>query len=254
MAAGLLAKPVTFWFDSEVAHPYTTLAAGTTGLAFLALALARDLLPGVRGAAAALAWALLAEFRQDLLLLLAALFLAARRGRPLRDWLTGCCAGSIRLLAWLMPTAALSEGFVKQLYMTFRQNWQVSGSSSLFALVWQALQTRALVLATFLWEGLSFAHPGLLVFLLYCGLRPAAGGPALRSLLLWAGPRLLPRRHHRRLQLHLHRAARAHGASYPRSDRGRTRQPVIHETPCCPRQCLGSGSVIPSLPAGSPSP
>jgi len=63
-----------------------------------------------------------------------------------------------------MPTAALPEGFVKHLHATFRQGSQVSGSSSLFALGWQALQTHALVLTSFLWEGLSFALPGLLVF------------------------------------------------------------------------------------------
>ncbi|MCS7256553.1 MAG: glycosyltransferase family 39 protein, partial [Thermomicrobium sp.] len=134
LAAGFLATSVTFWFYSEIAYPYTMLAAGTTILAFVTVALRHGLLPGARGAAvAALAWALMAGFRQDLLLFLAPLFFAAMWGRPVRDWLAGCCAGAVGIVTWLVPTAALSEGFAKYLHATMRQGGLVS-SSSLFAL------------------------------------------------------------------------------------------------------------------------
>lgn len=191
LAAGFLATSVTFWFYSEIAYPYTMLAAGTTILAFVTVALRHGLLPGARGAVvAALAWALMAGFRQDLLLFLAPLFFAAMWGRPVRDWLAGCCAGAVGIVTWLVPTAALSEGFAKYLHATMRQGGLVS-SSSLFALGFDGLSHNAQVLGIFLGKGIGFAFPGLLYFLFRTGLHPRLRNPALGWLVLWAGPPLL---------------------------------------------------------------
>jgi len=191
VAAGLLASSVTFWFYSEVAYPYTTLAAGTTILALIALALRCGLLPGARGAAAAaLAWALLSGFRQDLLLFLGPLFLAAMWGRPARDWLAGLGAGVAGVVTWLLPTAALSEGLEKYLPATLRQGGLVGGASSIFSLGLEALQLNAHTLGIFLWRGIGFALPGLLYCALRWGIRPSNRDPGHRWLALWAGPPL----------------------------------------------------------------
>lgn len=190
-AAGLLASSVTFWFYSEVAYPYTTLAAGTTILALIALALRFGLLPSAGGAAAAgLAWALLGGFRQDLLLFMAPLFLAAMWGRPARDWLAGLGAGVAGVVAWLLPTAALSEGLEKYLLAVLRQGGLVGGASSVFALGLEALQVNAQTLGLFLFKGLGFALPGLLYCALRWAIRPGTRDPGRRWLALWAGPPL----------------------------------------------------------------
>jgi len=191
VAAGLLLTAVAFWFYGEVAYPYTTLAAGSTVLAALALALRRGSLPGARGVALfACAYGLLAGFRQDLLLFLAPLALAVFWGRPRRHWLLAATAGGLGLLLWLVPTAVLSGGLPAYLRATLQQGTAASGEASPFTHGLAGFAHNARTLAIFLWRGLYVA----LLPLIYYGLRRVllrrVPDPALPPILLWLTPPL----------------------------------------------------------------
>lgn len=187
VAAGLLLTSVAFWFYGEVAYPYTTLAAGSIVLALLALALRRGLLPGGRGAAlTALAFGLLGGFRQDLLLFLAPLFVAGLWRRPSPHWMLAIGAGALGTLAWLLPTAALSEGLVKYLSATLQQGSAASVGSSAFA----TGLANARDVATFLWRGLYFALAPLAYYLVCRLAAPRTTDPGLPWVLLWLAPPL----------------------------------------------------------------
>lgn len=191
VAAGLLLTSVTFWFYSEIAYPYTTLAAGSVILALLALAVRRRLLPGARGAAlASLAFGLVAGFRQDLLLFSAPLYLAALWGRPPRDWLAAGGAGALGVLAWLVPSAALSGGTTTYLDATLRQGGMATGGSGIFKSP-AALRANVHVVAIFLWRGLYVALLPL-AYLLARWLVSAgrARDPGRAWVLLWLSPPL----------------------------------------------------------------
>lgn len=194
IAAGLLMTSVTFWFYSEIAYPYTTLAAGSTVLALLALAVRRGSFPGARGVAlVTLAFGLISGFRQDLLLFSTPLFIVALWGRPARHWVVAAAAGALGILVWLLPTAALSEGMTKYLGATFRQGSAASGDAVSFATGLVGLQDNAREVAIFLWRGLYLAVPPLGYFLLRRLLsRPRRWTePALLWVLLWLIPPLL---------------------------------------------------------------
>ena len=191
VAAGLLLTAVTFWFYGEVAYPYTTLAAGSIILAALALALRRGALPGARGVALfACAYGLLAGFRQDLLLFLAPLALAALWSRPRRHWLLAAAVGGLGLLLWLVPTAILSGGLAAYLRATLEQGTAASGEASPLTHGLPGLAHNARTLAIFLWRGLAVA----LLPLGYYGLRRLVlrrtPDPALPGVLLWLIPPL----------------------------------------------------------------
>ncbi len=191
VAAGLLLTAVAFWFYGEVAYPYTTLAAGSTVLAALALALRRGSLPGARGVALfACAYGLLAGFRQDLLLFLAPLALAVFWGRPRRHWLLAATAGGLGFLLWLVPTAVLSGGLPAYLRATLQQGTAASGEASPFTHGLAGFAHNARTLAIFLWRGLYVA----LLLLAYYGLRRVllrrVPDPALPLVLLWLTPPL----------------------------------------------------------------
>lgn len=191
VAGGMLMTSVTFWFYSEVAYPYTTLAAASIVLALLALAVRRGLLPGARGAAlATLAFGLLGGFRQDLLLFVAPLFVAALWGRPRRDWFVAIGAGAIGVLAWLLPSASLSEGLSEYLRATSRQGGDATGASGAFDSL-SALRSNVDNLATFTYDGLVFALPPLVYLLLrwLVGLGRYRD-PARWWVLLWLAPPL----------------------------------------------------------------
>lgn len=106
-ACAFAASPLV-WLYSEVAYPYTVLAAASV---FIALGLwsARSA-GGTRAVAASAAFGLLAGFRQDLLLLLAPLWLWAvwPHGRATR--LAAGAALAAGTLVWLVPTVVLSDG------------------------------------------------------------------------------------------------------------------------------------------------
>lgn len=192
IAALFLATSTTFWFYGEVAYPYTTLAAGSIVLALLALALRRGLLPGTRGAAlAALVFGLLTGFRQDLALFLAPLFLAAFWGRPPRDWLAALGAGMLGVLAWFVPTAALSGGASGYLQATFRQAGNTGAATSVVTGGLHALRVNTSDLAIFLWRGLYLALAPLLYVLGRWLVAPRRADPGRWWLLLWLAPPLL---------------------------------------------------------------
>jgi hypothetical protein len=158
VAAALLLTSVTFWFYGEIAYPYTTLAACSTVLALLALGLRRGLLPGAPGVAFATgAFGLLAGFRQDLLLFLAPLFVAAMWGRPLRQWLLGAATGALGVLCWLLPTAALSEGLANYYAAVSSQGSSASGELSAFTVGLVGLRANLETLTGFLQRGLNVA-------------------------------------------------------------------------------------------------
>lgn len=191
VAAALLLTAVTFWFYGEVAYPYTVLAAGSTVLAALALALRRGHLPGAYGAALfTFSYGLLAGFRQDLLLFLAPLALAALWGRPWRHWLLGVVVGGFGILLWLIPTAMLSGGLPAYLRATLYQGAAASGEASPLTHGLAGLVHNARTLAIFLWHGLYFT----LLPLGYHVLRRLAPrrprDPALPWVLLWLTPPL----------------------------------------------------------------
>ena len=191
VAAGLLLTAVTFWFYGEIAYPYTTLAAGSTVLAALALALRRGQLPGAGGAALfAGACGLLAGFRQDLLLFLAPLALAALWGRPRRHWCAAAAAGGLGIGLWLVPTAVYSGGLAAYLRATLAQGAAASGEASPLTHGLAGLAHNARTLAIFLWRGLAFA----LLPLGYHALRRLVvrrtPDPALPWIILWLAPPL----------------------------------------------------------------
>lgn len=193
LAAGMLLSSVTFWFYSEIAYPYTTLAAGSIVLALLALALRWGYFSGALGVALVIcAYGLIGGFRQDLLLFLAPLFTVAMWGRPVRHWLVAVAAGAFGVLVWLIPTAALSEGLVKYLSATFQQSSNASGGSSVLTSGSAMLWTNGREVAIFIWRGLYYA----LLPLGYCLLRQcAAPRQALQDrrflwVLLWLTPPL----------------------------------------------------------------
>ena len=113
-AALLLATAPPFWLYSGVAYPYTVLASGSLALAGLTVAYWRGrwrhplwlgLLYGLAGG-----------FRTDLLLFLAPLLAAAhlvcwRRDRRLGTLLAPLPGAALGTLAWLVPTAGLSQGW-----------------------------------------------------------------------------------------------------------------------------------------------
>ena len=106
-AAGFALSPVV-WLYGEVAYPYTTLAAVSVGLA-AAFHAARARGASARVGASAL-FGLAAGFRQDALVLFAPLWLwTIWPGTPRQRV---ACATAVlgASLAWLVPTAALSDG------------------------------------------------------------------------------------------------------------------------------------------------
>jgi hypothetical protein len=127
LATAFAAAPLV-WLHGDVAMPYIVLAPLSTGLA-LAFRDARG--AGVRRAAlVSFAFGALGGFRQDVLLFLL----------PLWVWMLWPAAGGVRLraaiaflvgcLAWLAPTALLSDGLVA--YVT-RSVHQLVGASALSA-------------------------------------------------------------------------------------------------------------------------
>jgi len=112
----LLTNPL-LWHYSEVAYPYTLLAllAGALGSALLA---SRGTLRA--SIALSLALGLAAGFRQDLLLLLAPLWLWST-GRHVSVLAVSACSLAAGSLFWLVPSAILSGGFARYLALVSGQ-------------------------------------------------------------------------------------------------------------------------------------
>lgn len=107
VALAFAADPLV-WQYSEIAYPYTTLALGSIAVAWACL---RARGRGTRAAVgASIAFGLAAGFRQDLLLLLAPLWLWTVAPLGARRALAAAGALAASCLAWLVPTAVLSGG------------------------------------------------------------------------------------------------------------------------------------------------
>jgi hypothetical protein len=157
-AALLLATAPPFWLYSGVAYPYTVLAAGSLALAGLAVAYWRGYWP--HPAWLGLLYGLAGGFRTDLLLFLGPLLLVAhlaawRRSRRLRDLLAPLPGAVIGTLAWLVPSAALSQGWGVYGPLLWHQGEYVEGSYSLWSHGWRALQSNGWQVWLYALEGLG---------------------------------------------------------------------------------------------------
>jgi 4-amino-4-deoxy-L-arabinose transferase-like glycosyltransferase len=202
-AALLLATAPPFWLYSGVAYPYTLLASGSLALAGLAVAYWRGRWP--HPCWLGLLYGLAGGFRTDLLLFLVPLLAVAhlaywRRTRRVRDLLAPLPAAALGTLAWLVPTAVLSQGWGVYWPLLSHQGAYVEGTYSLWSHGWRALQSNG-------WQVWVYAQEGLglgLVPLAYRLARGAwrwwqAGRPPLRwhtptpalVLALWLAPPML---------------------------------------------------------------
>lgn len=157
VALGFALNPLV-WLYSEVAYPYALLGLLSTVLA-AGFAHARG--RGTRDALIASAvFGVLTGFRQDLFLIFAALWAWTiwpldRRGRA-------AAVGALTLgcLAWLIPTAALSDGFFAYADAVIRQTDFVRATHSVLAQGLPALETNISATAYAIAWGLGlFAVP-----------------------------------------------------------------------------------------------
>jgi hypothetical protein len=202
-AALLLATAPPFWLYSGVAYPYTLLASGSVALAGLAVAYWRGRWPHPFWLG--LSFGLAGGFRTDLLLFLAPLLTVGhivywRRGRRLRDLVAPVLGAGLGTLAWLLPTAMLSQGWGVYWPLLWNQGVYVEGSYSLWSHGWRALQSNGWQVWVYALEGLGLGLVPLAYGLGYGALhwwrrgrpRPRwdAASPAL-VLALWLAPPLL---------------------------------------------------------------
>jgi hypothetical protein len=159
-AALLLATAPPFWLYSGVAYPYTVLASGSLALAGLAVAYWRGRWPHPFWLG--LLCGLAGGFRTDLVLFLAPLLAVAhlaswRRIRRRRDLLAPLPGVVLGTLAWLVPTAILSQGWGVYWPLLWNQGAYVEGSYSLWSHGWRALQSNGWQVWVYAQEGLGLA-------------------------------------------------------------------------------------------------
>ena len=136
-ALGYAFNPLV-WAYGEVAYPYALLGFLSVALA-ASFWIAREAGPsgGISGrgrwALASFAFGLLSGFRQDLGLLLGALWLWMIWSRPWRQRLAGAALVGAGILIWLVPTALLSEGIGTYLEALSRQSESVRATYSVQA-------------------------------------------------------------------------------------------------------------------------
>lgn len=188
-AIGFACAPLV-WQYSEIAYPYTVLA-------FFSIAIATAFWEARRrGAvatiAASLFFGLAAGFRQDLLLILAPLWLWTLLPLGRRWQVVAFFAIGLGTLAWLAPTAALSGGLERYLVSVLRQadyvrdtySVQDEGLAALVTNLGTTVYALAWGLGPFVLPILAAALPAVR------SLRSGAEmfGPRERFLALWAGP------------------------------------------------------------------
>jgi hypothetical protein len=120
-ALAFVLSPVV-WLYSEVAYPYTVLT-------LLSLTLGWWLTSGTRPIAASAALGLLMGFRQDLLLILGALWLWRILGLGARRGLLAAGALAAAALVWAVPVVALSGGPFEYARALSEQSAMVTGGS-----------------------------------------------------------------------------------------------------------------------------
>jgi 4-amino-4-deoxy-L-arabinose transferase-like glycosyltransferase len=196
LAAGLALTSVSFWLFSEIAYPYTVLALGSTLIAILCWLLreGRIAYPPL----AALAFALIAGFRQDLLLFLgplfAACYLAAVGVRTRAGWLNlglGAVAGLAGIAAWWIATDLASEGFGSLWRALSTQSVNVERGTSAFAAGERGLRGNAQLLQWFSKDALHLAVFPALAYGAFWLLQPRREGWRPPFLLVWMLPAML---------------------------------------------------------------
>ncbi|MGN6676108.1 MAG: hypothetical protein ACTHMA_22670 [Thermomicrobiales bacterium] len=162
LAALLALTSVSFWLFSELAYPYTVLALGSTLIALLAWRLLQRQL--VWPPLAALAFGLIAGFRQDLLLFLGPLFavcyLLTLDWRTRRGWALlglGLLAGAVGVATWWIGTDLASEGWGSLWRALTIQSVNVERGTSAFATGDTGLRANATLLRWFSKDALHLA-------------------------------------------------------------------------------------------------
>lgn len=201
LAAGLALTSVSFWFFSELAYPYTVLALGSTLLGLLCWLLATGRFPWPP--LAALAFGLLAGFRQDLLIFLGPLFAACylvaiglpigtRRGaglrRALAQLLLGLLCGGIGIAAWWIATDLASEGWGSLWRALTIQSVNVERGTSAFAVGSGGLRGNGTLLLWFSKDALHLAAFPALTYLIQWVIHLRTEGWRPPFLLLWLLP------------------------------------------------------------------
>lgn len=196
-AALLLATAPTFWFYSGVAYPYTALAAASIGLVGLAVAYARGAWshPWWLGLLAGL----LGGLRLDAVVFLAPLLgvehLAHwRRTRQWRDLIAPVPAALLGVALWLLPTAALSQGWDVYWPLLRQQGSYIESSYSVWARGWEAVRSNGWQVLVYAWEGLGLAVVPLVYALGRAALTGRRTGWRLTPgvvLALWLAPPVL---------------------------------------------------------------
>src|SRR5439155_7840845 len=115
-------SPLT-WTYSEIAYPYTVLALISVGLGWLFLA-------RPSAAVAGLAFGLVAGARQDILILLAPLWLWSVRPRTRDEAARALAFVVVGALTWLAPSVVLSGGPAQYAAAVLQQTWLVTDTYS----------------------------------------------------------------------------------------------------------------------------
>ncbi len=196
IAAGLALTSVSFWFFSEIAYPYTTLALGSTLVATLCWLLHERRI--AHPPLAALAFALLAGFRQDLLLFLGPLFAACyllavdpRTRAGWRQLTLGVIAGLAGIAVWWIATDLASEGLGSLWQALTVQSSNVERGTSAFAVGESGLRSNAQLLRWFSKDALHLAVFPALAYGAFWLLRPRREGWRAPFLLAWLLPAML---------------------------------------------------------------
>jgi hypothetical protein len=196
LAAALALTSVSFWLFSEIAYPYTVLALGSTLIATLCWLLRerRIAYPPL----AVLAFALIAGFRQDLLLFLgplfAACYLAAVGVRTRAAWLNlalGMVAGLAGIAIWWAATDLASEGWGSLWRALSTQSVNIERGTSAFGAGETGLRGNAQLLQWFSKDALHLAVFPALAYLAFWPLQPRREGWRPPFLLAWMLPAML---------------------------------------------------------------
>lgn len=188
VAAAYAASPLV-WLFSEVAYPYTVLGLVSLVLGALFTASRRPL-------GGSLVFGALGGFRQDLLILLAPLWLWSLRPLSVPRIAVGALALALGSLAWAVPSALLSGGPAAYALAVVEQSGKVTGTSAPSLGPGGLLYNTVFTLSALAW-GLAAFAPVLAVAavrrlaeLLHAG-RLGLGGPVAAPFLLWIAPALL---------------------------------------------------------------
>ena len=187
VALAFAASPLT-WMYSEVAYPYTVLA-------LISLALGGAFLSRASPVIASLAFGVASGARQDVLLLLAPLWVWSVRPRGPREAAEHDAIVGAGALAWVVPSMALSGGPGDYLAALFQQGGVVTSTYSVPARGLPALFYNLGFTAEAIGWGLGlFSLP--LIVAIAIRARDIWRAPAMRldpltaGLILWVGPAL----------------------------------------------------------------